>query len=204
MPYYQQNSLPIERPGFTLLELMVSITIFLIITGMVLVNFRSGQYRDELSGSAELVQSLIREAQTATLSGTVTPVACPGLTTAAAPPAGYGVYVAPVSGQPPTVLEFADCESVSPITYQYAAGDPNFLIVKQATLSSHVYLDPNNLLVGNTPVSSLSIVFDALSEQVKINGSSANDGTITLSHNNIGGAPTVTVNSSTGQVFVTK
>ncbi len=182
-----------------MLELLVSIGIFLLITAMVLVNFRSGQYRDELSGSAQLVQSLVREAQTATLSGTVTATPCVVGQPAAAPPAGYGVYVAPPAspGQPPIVKEFADCESIAP-TYQYIPGNPLFLDVKQATLSSHVTLAASDLQPG----SPLSIVFDHLSEQVKVNGSSSADAVVTLHHRYTTGAPEVRVNVSTGQVFV--
>ena len=180
-------------------ELLVSISIFLIITAMVLVNFRSGQYRDELSGAAQLVQSLIREAQTATFSGSATPTPCVLNQPAAAPPSGYGVYLAPPAGpgQRPTVLEFADCETANP-TYAYLPNNALFILIKSATLSSHVTFDSSDV----PPASPLSIVFNPLSEQVHINGSTAANAVLTLHHAYTTGMPTVTVNSSTGQVFV--
>ena len=55
--------------GFTFIELMISVSIFMLIGGMMLANFRSGDQASELTKSAETVASRLREAQTRALSG---------------------------------------------------------------------------------------------------------------------------------------
>lgn len=57
------------KKGFTLIELVVSLSIFMLITGLMLANFRAGDNSNELQKSAELLASRIREAQTRALSG---------------------------------------------------------------------------------------------------------------------------------------
>ncbi len=58
-----------KRYGFTFIELMVSISIFMLISGMMLANFRAGDNSSELTRSAELLVSKLRESQTRALSG---------------------------------------------------------------------------------------------------------------------------------------
>lgn len=72
------------KKGFTIIELLVSIGIFIVVTTMVVANFRAGSRSDELKISAETLVSNLRRAQNMALAGQLTD----GVT----PPGGYGVY----------------------------------------------------------------------------------------------------------------
>jgi prepilin-type N-terminal cleavage/methylation domain-containing protein len=182
----------LSRAGFTMVELLISIAIFIMITGLVIVNFRAGQYRDELTGAAGLVQATLREMQTAANSGTVTPTPCPGVTTPQVPPSGYGVYFA----TPSTMIEFADCETMAPKTYSYVSGNSNFIVVRTITLSSNVEFS------SLQPGGPLNTVFDPFVETVKVNGASS-DAIITVRHlRGTQATLTVRLNAATGQVFI--
>ncbi len=185
--------------GFTLVELLVSMGIFVIITSLVIVNFRSGQYRDELNGAAGIVQAALREAQTAASSGTVTPSPCPDpanpghlLSTAGPPPSGYGLHLT----SPNTIIEFADCETAAPKTYTYSEADQNFIFVRAVQVSPNVKF--SNLQPGDP----LDIVFDPFVETVTVNNSASN-AVITIQHPKGGGTTlSVHLNAATGQVFI--
>ncbi len=58
-----------QRPGFTLLELIVSMSIFTVITGFVLINFRAGQRSDEIRFAADGAASVIRDALSRATAG---------------------------------------------------------------------------------------------------------------------------------------
>lgn len=96
--------------GFTLAELLVSMSIFAVLTAVVMVNFRVGERGDELRFGASRLAALIRDAETRASSG-VTACAClsggpsgplcgagrscPGGGTPAdiVPEGGYGVHI---------------------------------------------------------------------------------------------------------------
>lgn len=73
------------KKGFTIIELLVSLGIFVVVTTMVVANFRAGSRSDELKITAETLVSNLRRAQNMALAGQLTD----GVT----PPGGYGVYV---------------------------------------------------------------------------------------------------------------
>lgn len=75
-----------SEAGFTLIELLVVIFIIGIITTVVIVSFRAGDKRKTLQLGVEEVNSLIRDAQSRSLSGQVNQ-------SGSFPPGGYGVYV---------------------------------------------------------------------------------------------------------------
>ncbi|MFH1867263.1 MAG: type II secretion system protein [Patescibacteria group bacterium] len=175
--------------GFTLMELLVSVAIFLIITGLVIVNFRSGRYRDELVGAAEAIQTSLREMQTAYNSGDT--VEC--VTGEKEPPAnGFGVEITEI----PTIKTFADCGKDTPgVDYQYEDTD---VLLKEITISSHITVDitaPNEL--------TLNVVFAPNSEEVRINQdvNFGGDAEILLEHTKSGRQATVTINSISGLIF---
>lgn len=180
--------------GFTIIELLVSISIFLIITSMVIVNFRSGQYRDELMGSAQFLQSTLREMQTMAFSGSK--VICPGYVPSEAgemTPAGYGLNI----NSSGIITAFADCDpqdiAISP-DFKYGLEDVNL-----KTISLY-----NNVTINSiTPSSVTDILFTSSSEIVKTNGSPGLGViTIELKHNKTNQITTVKIVELTGQVFI--
>lgn len=55
--------------GFTFIELVISVSIFAVITGLMFANLGAGNRSEELRRSADLVASRLREAQTRSLTG---------------------------------------------------------------------------------------------------------------------------------------
>lgn len=174
--------------GFTLVELLISIGIFLLITSLVIVNFRQGQYRDELMGSAELIENALREAQTLTTTGAT--VTCPGDSVSAVPPGGFGLSAM----GPDNVIVFADCEE--PPTYTYAAADD--LVIRTLKLAGNVEI---NAFDPAGP--ELDLVFSPFDEKVRVNGSLilTDPALIRLRHKRTNAEAQVQTNVLTGQVF---
>lgn len=98
-----------KRRGFTLVELLVSMSIFAVMSALVMVNFRVGERSDELRLGAQAFSSLIRDAESRAASGATVclclsggptgPVCtpqrtCPGGGTPsdAVPRGGYGIH----------------------------------------------------------------------------------------------------------------
>ncbi|MFA4936784.1 MAG: prepilin-type N-terminal cleavage/methylation domain-containing protein [Patescibacteria group bacterium] len=174
--------------GFTFMELLISIAIFVIITAMVIVNFRSGQYRDELLGGAEAIETALREMQTKTNSGET--VKCPLQPEPSAPRDGYGVQI---TDAPPLIIAFADCSDDSSYKYTYNATDD--LLLKTVLLPVNVAIE------DSIPASPWNIVFSPFSEVVIVNTNY--DITpvvqITLKHSRTEREITVKLNRLTGQ-----
>ena len=83
-----------SRRGFTMIELMITIGIFVIITGTVLVNFRGGERQEELRSVTENVKSLLNQARNMTLTGQVTTyMNYSGGRATGFPPGGYGIEI---------------------------------------------------------------------------------------------------------------
>lgn len=81
----------IHEKGFTMLELIISVGIFALITGTVLANFRGGQRVEELRNTTENVRSLLEQARTMTLTGQVRSYTVSGTTKSDFPAGGYGM-----------------------------------------------------------------------------------------------------------------
>jgi len=99
------------RRGFTLVELLVSISIIGVMTGMMLANFRGGQQSAEIRLASDLLVAQLRSVQTSSYAGRlasvcsggsndlavcepgkVPPVSCPGGVCQRRVPTGYGVH----------------------------------------------------------------------------------------------------------------
>lgn len=194
-----------RRPrGFTLIELLISISIFLLITGSVIMSFASGKYRDELVSAGGLVQSVVREAQSFTSAGST--AACPGVSPAAPPVGGYGVYMNQVVGQLPELIVFADCDPSSTIkTFDNSPpgdcddGNCDDVIIRRVAMPARVNL------VNVQPALPLNVVFSPLDEIVVVNNGSGFTGeaSVELQHEKTNRKISLKVNTATGQVFVT-
>ncbi|MBI4276326.1 prepilin-type N-terminal cleavage/methylation domain-containing protein [Candidatus Uhrbacteria bacterium] len=92
--------LHVTCPGFTLLELLISVSIFLIITVVALANFRTGEQMERLRFAAENMQQQIRELQTFARTGQQH--------SGQVPKGGYGLVLVPCAVSPCTLRPFAD------------------------------------------------------------------------------------------------
>jgi type II secretory pathway pseudopilin PulG len=95
--------------GFTLVDLIISIGIFGVITAMVMVNYRAGNRNDTVRQSASISASVLRRAQTMTLTG--------ALTAGVFPQGGYGVRFDEADNN--TMILFADIDgnfAYTPVT----------------------------------------------------------------------------------------
>lgn len=188
---FLRKTLPSETFGFTLMELLISITIFLIITGMVIINFHAGRYRDELVGAAEAISTSMREMQTATNAGDV--VEC-NVGEFEPPTNGFGVNLAAsaVAGK-----LFGDCPGAAPYTY-----DGTDVEVKTVSWSARAPV--TKLEVDGVAAAAMDILFSVGSEKVRLNGNDTKTiGLITVTHSKSLRQAEVQVNAITGQVFIT-
>lgn len=184
--------------GFTLIELIISIGIFVILTAMVISNFTSGKYHDELVDGTGVLQAAIREAQAFTNAGST--ILCPSTATPVVPVGGFGVYLDQPLGQPATAIVFADCESTHSPFYYDPAANPQYDAVVHA-----VALPANDMIeAASSPTLPISIVFSSFEETVKVatgSTSTAGPAIIKLAHQRSKYTQSITVNQVTGQVF---
>lgn len=115
------------RRGFTLVELLVSISIIGVMTGMMMANFRGGQQSAEIRLASEILVSQIRAVQTSSYgarlaqvcsggtndlavceAGKVPPVSCPSGNCQKRVPTGYGIHFD--AGSPTTYVLFYDTD----------------------------------------------------------------------------------------------
>ncbi len=187
--------------GFTLLELTISIGIFMMIGGMVMVNFRAGQYSDELQAGAKAVENAVREAQAAAIGGQE--VCVNADSSKFAPLGGFGLNIAADN----TALWFGDCDygtdsdNDPPRNYVYSP-DPNIdVIVQNIDLGSNIKINTKTPADGDI----MNLVFSSGSEVAKINGSNpttVNQVVVTLEHKKTAKRKTVVINLLSGQVFI--
>lgn len=188
--------------GFTLPELLVSIAIIGILTGLVLANFRQGAFNDSLRLTAEDLASSIRQMQTDALTG-YTPVS------GSVADGGYGIRLT-TNGT--TYLTFADRnDGTNPPNRLFqdpdATGDPNDLLIRDGTHAFQRDVVIQGMTVMGVPTCPsgglIDIVFApprATSYFCGIEATSV--ATITLRHEQTNSTRTVHVNGVTGQVSV--
>ncbi|KPJ85501.1 hypothetical protein AMJ57_02870 [Parcubacteria bacterium SG8_24] len=194
--------------GFTLVEMLVSMAIFSVITAFAVANFRAGQQGDELRISTQLVASTIRHAQTLAMAGQTLhychggstegrlcpsgeDAECSGGSCIRDLPLGYGVRLSTdVTGRRVAIV-FADTDG----NHALDAGEE----LRRDSVSSGPFvqvsaLDPH---VAGT----LDIVFIPPKPLVKYNGAETDTvATITLEHRQTGRTRQVTINRISGQV----
>lgn len=109
------------QKGFTIIELIVVISIITILSAIVLVSYRTGERQLMLQRAASKLAQDIRRAQEMAMSArecTPPPVSCPA--GGGVPVGGYGLYID--KSQPDRYFIYAD-SNTSPGAEQYSSGE---------------------------------------------------------------------------------
>ncbi len=167
------------KKGFTIIELLVALGVFVVVTAMVVANFRAGGRSDELRIAAETLISNLRKAQNMSLAGQ--------LTNGVSPPGGYGVY-----------FKLSDADRY--IIFSDLDGDLGYT-AGEALLDGTIIL-PKDIRISNIqPAAVSSAIFKPPKPVIYINGGiSEATLSVTLQHNLSGKTRTVTVKRISGQI----
>ena len=132
--------------GFTIVEMLVIAGIFVIVAGMVLVNFKKGENSTQFLLATEEVASNIRKTQTQTLTGSIEQeIVASG---------GFGLYFN--LGQPDQYLTFRD------------NGDQLYQSGNDAVMASTTL--PANITISALSNNPLTIVFKPPKPTIYLNG----------------------------------
>lgn len=174
-----------SKPGFTILDLLVAIAIFVTLTSLTIANFVTGKRRDALRQSGIVLTSLLQEAQTAALSG----MTINGVT----PTGGYGIHFD--STLPRQVIYFADMNG----NQIYDQSVDIMVAGKAETLADDVVID--SLKVGEDSLLLADFVFKAPDGNRYLNGL-LNGGRleINLLHQKTSQTVKVSASTSSGQI----
>ncbi|MFA6603414.1 MAG: prepilin-type N-terminal cleavage/methylation domain-containing protein [Patescibacteria group bacterium] len=200
-----------DRSGFTLVEMLVSLAIFAVITGFVMANLRVGGQGDELRLSSQLVASSVRRIQTMAVAGQTVSYCrkdgestgtrlCPsgasaecleGSCVKEVPPGGYGIRLSTVAGSERVIITFADLDR----DYGFDDGEE----IRREPVSSGALVGVSALAPeagGN-----LDIVFAPNATTVYFNQTVETAiATVTLRHSQTGATKRVFINSLSGQI----
>lgn len=169
------------KKGFTIIELLVSLGIFIIVTTMVVTNFRGGSRSDELKIAAETIASNLRRVQNMALAGEQVG----GIT----PMGGYGIYFS--LGEPSHYIIFADSNG----NQKYDMGED--------LLDGKIMLLKNIVITEVQPLVNSSVVFKPPKPTVYINGGIAdNIFSVTVKHTLSGKIKKVSANRVSGRIDV--
>jgi len=198
--------------GFTLVEMLVSLSIFAIVTGFVMAGFGAGRQSDELRLSTQIVASSVRRAQSFALSGQTSQYCrsatnpndankfCPGgssqcdtgYSCVVDVPPGYGVhFTTDASGNNRSIF-FADLNNDK--TFQAAE------TIRTDSVTPGPLVVVSSLRTSST-MTSLDIVMQPPRPTIYFNGSTADSvATIRLMHKQGLQWKEVTINRISGQV----
>ena len=175
-----------KQLGFTLAELLVSISIFIMITTIVLADFKSNSRSQQVKFNAQDLSSVIRKAQfmsqfgrTTEHNGNVVPIG------------GYGVYITQCATPPCEYLIFADYD-----------GELDYDIGEE--VAGETYTFPPTIIVPTVTQSPLSLVFKPPRPLVCVNQdcSKTNDAVITIKQQSTTDTAIVSINPLSGKVSV--
>jgi Tfp pilus assembly protein FimT len=193
-------------------EMLISLSIFAVITAFATANFNAGRKSDELRYATQLVASSIRRAQTAAATGALADfcrgdgsprdlLSCPGGTDAECPgavcvnevPSGYGLHISSVGDAARSILLFADADG----NREWRVGEE----FRTDSVSPGAFVHVSAITVGTTTVDTLDLVFEPPRPTAFLNGSTDEiDVKITLVQPQTGAERVVTVNRFSGQV----
>jgi prepilin-type N-terminal cleavage/methylation domain-containing protein len=121
--------------GFTLIEIMVSLTIMALISGLVFVDFRSSNQDLALERSArKLAQDVRRTAELAIQTGQVFSCASPRL------PSGYGIFFNQAAGGNTFYIIYGNCAQTTEKKEGYDGGSFD-KIIETVTLEKPVQIE---------------------------------------------------------------
>ena len=170
-----QNTFHRNHQGFSLIELMLSISIVMVIVVVGFTNFRKSEQTSVLEGEGERLSASMKEAEIKALAGEFVEG------TQVRPP--YGIYIA----LPDEYYLFGDT---------LPAGNPDFIYTGGDTIVRRMKTAPTVQLSGV----GTSYVFSPPLVEVYVNGTKGVSGTITLSHVLTGSSIQVSINGISGQV----
>jgi len=172
------------KKGFTIIELLVAMGIFVIITGMVVANFRTGSRSDELKIAAETLVSNLRKAQNMALAGQ--------LLNGVSPPGGYGVYFKLAEAD--RYIIFADSDGQLDYDLGERLADGAVVLPRDIRILS-IELAPTG------PVLAASAIFKPPKPTIYINGGTSGSVlSVTLKHNLSGQTRKVVIKRISGQI----
>ncbi len=202
-----------NQRGFTLVEMLISLGIFAIITGFVMANFRAGSQGDELRLAQQLVASELRRTQTMALAGQTTYYCAAGVKVGhfcptgnaaecggedancvkGVPPGGYCVHLKALEPDNRTLILFADLDAGR--NHRYDAGEEiRTMSVSPGTFVSVTQTDPSD-------AGGLDVCFTPGDAMPLFNGASAPVvAKITVKHRTTEAIRTVTINAVSGQI----
>jgi len=170
--------------GFTLVELLVSISIIGVITGMMMANFRGGQQSAEVRLATDILVGQLRSVQTSALAGRLAavcsggsndldvcepkdpPVSCPGGVCQKRVPAGYGIRL--TTATPTTYMLFYDTD-----------GDQRYDTGEELSVAPYISTAATRYQ-GSTAGDPLDLVYTAPFGQLFVNGSASGPTTVSL------------------------
>lgn len=176
-----------NRRGFTVAELLVSISIFMMITTVVLANFRSNSRSEQVRFNAQDLASIIRKAQLNSQYGRS--VSSNG--DATVPIGGFGIHIEQCTSGPCEYRLFADVD-----------GQLDYDSEEEAT--SEVYLLPVSMHVVGLPAAVTDLVFKPPQPFVCVNADcdGATDVDIVLEHRATQEQAVISINPLSGKVSV--
>jgi len=196
--------------GFTMIEMLISLGIFAVITGVVMANFRVGSQGDELRSASQLVASSIRRVQTSAIAGQTARFCrdseghdgrvCAGdgdcgggACVNDVPRGGYGLHFDTTEPNDRFMVTFADTNADG----RFQAEEE----VRRDNVSVNIYV--NVISVAPAALGSvLDIVFVPPRPSVRFNGGATSDlvAVIVLQHRSTMLTKTVSVNSISGRI----
>lgn len=194
--------------GFTLIEMLVSLSIFAVMTGFLMASFRTGKQADELRIASQVGMTVIRRTQTRALAGSTVKICrggsrdlkicptgaaedCPGGICSTEVPLGYGVRFDTAAGASSAAIEYADTNG----NMTYDDGEE----IQKTPLST----TPNVTVKTVTPSNDgrLDIIFVPPRPTIFLNGvTTTATATIELTHSASGETRTVQLNRISGQI----
>lgn len=175
-----------SRRGFTVAELLVSISIFMMITTVVLANFRSNSRAEQVRFNAQDLASIIRKAQLNSQYGRSVPN-----DGNVVPIGGFGIHIEQCSTGPCEYRLFADIDGELDYDANEEAG-------------SELYALPVSMNVVGLPENPLDLVFKPPQPFVCVNSDcdGATDIEIVLEHRVNQERAVISINPLSGKVSV--